>query len=162
MNDSTGPCAGGEGRSVEGETLRPAPDKAIAFLRQYCPAGPWVLTAIPIERGPTKTDTFRPETEADARDWIQRWNGAERHQVYFMANPPMRDLDKKASKEDVRDMVALYVDIDPKKGEDPAAARAAAIARLEEFKPAPSILIDSGGGVPVSYTHLTLPTSDLV
>lgn len=147
MNDSTEPGAGGEGRSVEGETLRPAPDKAIAFLRQYCPAGPWVLTAIPIERGPTKTDTFRPETEADAREWIQRWNGAERHQVYFMANPQMRDLDSKAKKSDVRDMAVLHVDIDPQKGEDPAAARAAAIANLEAFTPPPSIVIDSGGGV---------------
>ncbi|WP_257539598.1 RepB family DNA primase [Sphingobium sp. CFD-1] len=49
--------------------------------------------------------------------------------------------------EDVRDMAVLHVDIDPRKGEDPAAARAAAIARLDAFSPPPSIVIDSGGGV---------------
>ena len=147
MNEYSVPGTGDEGRSVEDMTLRPDPDKVIAFLRQYCPAGPWVLTAIPDGGGPTKTATFRPDSEADAREWIQRWNGAERHHVYFMANPPMRDLKKKAKKEDVRDMAVLHVDIDPRKGEEPAAARAAAIARLMAYRVEPSILIDSGGGV---------------
>lgn len=147
MNEYSVPEAGDEGRSVEDGELRPDPDKAIDFLRQYRPEGPWVLTAIPDGGGRTKTATFRPETEADAREWIQRWNGAECHHVYFMANPPMRDLDKKASKEDVLEMAVLHVDIDPKKGEDPAAARFAAIRDLEVFVPPPSIVIDSGGGV---------------
>ncbi|MCA0910071.1 primase-helicase family protein [Qipengyuania gaetbuli] len=119
---------------------------AIGFLRQYRPEGPWVLTAIPDGGGRTKTKTFQPETEAAAREWIQRWNEAERHHVYFMANPPMRDLDKKASKEDVKEAAVFYVDIDPKAGEDPAAARFAAIKDLEAFDPPPSIIIDSGGG----------------
>lgn len=147
MSEYSDSGSGREGGSVEGETaLRPDLDKTIGFLRQYCPAGPWVLTAIPAD-GPTKTETFRPATETAARVWIQRWNGAECHHVYFMVNPPMGDLKKKASKEDVRDMAVLHVDIDPKKGQDPAAARAAAIARLDAFKPPPSIVIDSGGGV---------------
>ncbi len=64
-----------------------------------------------------------------------------------MVNPAMRPLDKKGSKEDVRDAVAFWVDIDPKEGEDPATARAAAIARLEAFELRPSVIVDSGNGV---------------
>lgn len=153
MNEYSVSGSGDEGRSVEGEELRPDLDMAIGFLRQYRPEGPWVLTAIPDGGGRTKTKTFRPKTEAAAREWIQRWNGAERHHVYFMANPPMRDLDKKASKEDVREMAVLHVDIDPKKGEDPAAARFAARKDLEAAKhaPPPSFEIDSGGGVQAGW-----------
>ncbi len=65
--------------------------------------------------GPFKTETFRPETEAAGRDWVRRLNETEHH-IYFMVNPPMRDLDSKEKKEDVRDMAVLHVDIDPKKG----------------------------------------------
>lgn len=151
MNDSTGPDAGGEGRSVEGEELRPDLEIAFGFLRQYCPAGPWVLSAKKGKTGPFKTETFRPETEASGRAWVRRLNETEHH-IYFMVNPPMHDLDSKAKKEDVRDMAVLHVDIDPKKGADappPAETRAAAIAALEkaEHAPPPSIVIDSGGGV---------------
>ena len=142
MNEYSDPGAGDEGRTVE---LRPDLDAVTDFLQRYRSEGPWVLTAIPA-KGQTKTATFRTASAAEMCGWVERLNSAEYH-IYFMANPPMRDLDSKARKEDVRDMAVLHVDIDPGKGEDPAAARAAAIARLEAYVPPPSIVIDSGGGV---------------
>lgn len=152
MNDPNGPVGEGEGRSVADERdLRPDLDMAFDFLRQYSPAGPWVLSAKKGKADPFKTKTFRPQTEAAGRAWVERLN-LDRHHIYFMVNPPIRDLDNKAKKEDVRDMAVLHVDIDPKKGPDappPAEARTSAIAELEkaDHAPPPSIIIDSGGGV---------------
>ena len=141
---------------AKAEALRARPSARtstwhLASCASTAPAGPWVLSAKKGKTGPFKTKTFRPETEAAGRDWVRRLNETEHH-IYFMVNPPMRDLDSKAKKEDVRDMAVLHVDIDPKKGADappPAEARAAAIAALEkaEHAPPPSIVIDSGGGV---------------
>lgn len=137
------PGAKAEGLSELPETML---EDAIAFLRRVRPEGPWTLTGI-IPDGSTDTETFGPETEAKALAWLEARSG--RMNLYWMVNPAMRPLAKKAKKEDVKEAVAIWVDIDPKKGEDPEAARADAIARLEEGKhaPPPSIVIDSGGGV---------------
>jgi len=124
-------------------------EDAIAFLRRVKPDGPWTLTAILPERnsGPTETATFYPGGADKALAWLAARSG--RRNLYWMVNTPTRDLASKAKKEDVLEAVAVWVDIDPKGEEDPAAARADAIARLEEGKhaPPPSIVIDSGGGV---------------
>jgi len=149
--------SGGEGGSVEGESaLRPDLDGAIDFLRRVRPNGPWILTAILPERnsGPTHTATFGPDTADKARAWLEARSGLRN--LYWMVNTPMRPLTKKAERADVKEMVALWVDIDPKKrpglpDEEKVkhieAERASAIARLDAFSPPPSIVIDSGGGV---------------
>lgn len=140
------PGAGREGRRVARMTDLPEAklEEAIAYLRRFRPEGPWTLTGI-LPDGPTDTATFGPETEAEALAWLEARSG--RMNLYYMVNPAMRPLAKKGSKEDVEEAVAFWVDIDPKEGEDPAEARAAAIARLEAFEPRPSIIVDSGGGV---------------
>src|SRR3546814_4969624 len=116
-------------------------EDAIAFLRRVRPKGPWTLTAIFPERDgrPTQTATFGPETETEALAWLEARSG--RMNLYWMVNPALRPLSKKAERADVKEMVALWVDIDPKKGrdptkeQDPAAARADAIARLRSEEP---------------------------
>ncbi|WP_417322479.1 primase-helicase family protein [Erythrobacter aureus] len=155
MDEYSVPASAGEGRSVEDGALRPDLDKAFGFLHQYSPEGPWVLSAKKGKHDPFKTRTFRPETEAAGRDWVERLN-ASGHHIYFMANPPTRDLPKKAKKEDVRDMAVLHVDIDPKDPPKDATEpecvehfereRAEAFEKLAKFDPPPSITIDSGGG----------------
>ena len=137
------PGAKAEGLSELPEAML---EDAIAFLRRVRPEGPWTLTGI-IPDGSTDTETFGPETEAEALAWLEARSG--RMNLYWMVSTPMRPLTKKGSKEDVKEAVAIWVDMDPKKGEDPEAARADAIARLEEgtHAPPPSIVIDSGGGV---------------
>lgn len=134
----------GEKAEVLSEMPEAKLEDAIAFLRRVQPDGPWVLTGI-IPDGKTDTATFDPENEAQALTWLEARSG--RMNLYWMVNPAMRPLAKKASKEDVRDMIALYVDIDPGRGEDPAVARAGAISRLMKYRVEPSIVIDSGGGV---------------
>lgn len=145
MKHPNGPGGEGEGRSVADKPLEPRLEDAIAFLRRLRPEGPWTLTAIEPDGPGIDTKTFGPDTAAEALAWLGDRSG--RMNLYYMVNPAMRLLSKKAERADVKEMVALWVDIDPKKGEDPAAARADAIARLMGYRVPPSILIDSGGGV---------------
>lgn len=133
---------------AKAEGLRELPEAkledAIAFLKRVRPAGPWTLTSI-IPDGPTDTATFGSDSADKALAWLEARSG--RMNLYWMVNPAKRSLRSKAKKEDVEALALLHVDIDPGKGEDPAAARAAAIARLEAHSPPPSFVIDSGGGV---------------
>ena len=145
MNDSNRPGGEGEGRSVADSLPEARLEDAVAHLRKLRPDGPWTLTAIEPDGPGIDTKTFGPNTASDALAWLEARSG--RMNLYYMVNPAMRPLSKKATKEDVLEAVAIWVDIDPKKGEDPAAARADAIARLMNYRVPPSIVIDSGGGV---------------
>lgn len=141
----TGPV--GEGPTVEPDLPEAKLEEAIAFLRRVRPDGHWTLTAIFSERdsGPTQTETFGPDTADEALAWLEKRSG--RMNLYWMVNPALRPLDSKAKRADVKEMVALWVDIDPKGEGDGAADRSAARARLAAFSPSPSFVIDSGGGV---------------
>lgn len=160
MSEYSDSGSGGEGRRVGGETALPEArlEDAIAFLRRVRPEGPWTLTAILPERnsGPTETATFYPDGADKALAWLAARSG--HRNLYWMVNTPTRDLASKAKKEDVRELVMLHVDIDPKKSEDPAKeqdpaeARATALKALETYSPPPSFVIDSGGGVQAFWT----------
>ncbi len=103
----------------------PDTDAAVDFLERWTTGGPWVLTAIGVDRS-IETLTFRePER---AREWIAQHNG--RANLYFMVNPPTVDLRKKASREDVRELAWLHVDVDPRAGEDLEEERSRALALL--------------------------------
>lgn len=116
---------------------------AVDFLTHWQPDGPWCLTSI-VPDGPTTTRTFYPRDREAMRDWIAARIGREN--VYFAVNRVKRNITKKATKDDVGAVVALHVDCDPEPGVDIAEARAAILAKLEARDPAPSVIIDSGGG----------------
>jgi hypothetical protein len=127
------------------EVVEPNTRAALDFLQQWRASGPWVLTAIVVERGPTETRTFTEEEAA--RAWLDRHNG-ERN-IYFHVNPTTHHLDKKASVEDVAALAWLHVDIDPRPREDLDAERERALALLREPPgdvPPPTVIIFSGGG----------------
>lgn len=121
-------------------------DEALDHLKWFRSEGPWTLTAIYPDGGPTKTESFGPETEAECLRWLED-RTAEEMNLYFMVNPARTKLRSKAKKEDVEDLAWLHVDIDPRRGEDPAEARKAALKKLRDFTPPPSLIIDSGGGL---------------
>ena len=75
-------------------------DAAVEFLHGWAPEGPWVLTAIRTERKAIMTATFRPSSEEALRRWIDSYNG--KRNIYFHVNSPMRDLTKKAGREDIK------------------------------------------------------------
>jgi hypothetical protein len=128
------------------EEIKADLNEALKHLKWLRPEGPWTLTAIPPDRGPTRTATFGPDTEDKAFRWLEQQTSDELN-IYFMVNPARSRLTSKAKKEDVEELSWLHVDIDPKKGEDPAEARADALKKLQRFTPPPSLIIDSGGGL---------------
>src|SRR5205085_3092959 len=77
--------------------------------------------------------------------WLDQFNG-ERN-IYWHVNRCTRPLSKKAEKEDIKDVLMLHVDLDPRPGEDPAEERERAIKMLKEYNPPASVIIDSGGGI---------------
>ena len=117
---------------------------SVRFLKAFSPEGPWVLTAIVPDGGKTWTETFWPRTEQECHAWIESHQGIKN--LYFMVNPALRDLKTKAKKIDVDKMAWLHVDIDPRPGEDIDKERERAFALLQNFRPAPSVILDSGGG----------------
>ena len=128
----------------------PIPDTpaAIDFLRRYEPDGPWLLTAIRPDRKLIDTRTFRPGMDDDLAAWLGKHNG--NRNIYFSVNRPLRDLKKKAEREDIAEVRWLHVDIDPRAGEDLEAERARALGllttNLPAGVPAPTVIMFSGGG----------------
>lgn len=124
---------------------KPAPDRAAIreFLELAHPGGPWVLTAIPVEGGRTATETFRDAGQAAG--WAEAQNALPRN-VYWTVNRPRGEPDKKPKKEDIEEALFLHVDADPRKGEDVETERARILAELNAHRPAPTIIVDSGGG----------------
>ena len=130
--------------------LEPVPNTAaaVSFLKLVYPDGPWVLTAIRTDRKAIDTKTFRPSTEDDLLAWLNAYNG-ERN-IYWSTNPPVRDLSKKAEREDIKEVAYLHVDIDPRPGEDVEAEQTRIFDMLVEPTPRglppPTCVIFSGGG----------------
>lgn len=157
MSHSTESGSGGEESSVadNATALEPSLEDAVAHLKWLRPDGPWTLTAIPPDRGPTRTATFGPDTEDNALRWLEQ-QSADKLNLYFMVNPARTALSSKAKKEDVENLSWLHVDIDPRKkpegdetepGEWFEQERQRILAALQAFTPPPSLIIDSGGGL---------------
>lgn len=124
-------------------------DLAVEFLKQWQPKGLWVLTAISTDKKSIDTRTFSSKTKKEAANWIEQYNG-ERN-IYFHVNAALRELTKKADREDIKEVMALHVDIDPRAGEDLDVERKRALGlltdNLPQGVPPPSCVIFSGGGL---------------
>jgi hypothetical protein len=129
-----------------GTNIVPRTDEAISFLRLFRPDGPWVLTAIhPTKVGSIETQTFYPKDGINLAAWIGKYQGS--WNLYFMVNPPKADLTKKAEKTDVLAGEWLFIDVDPRPGEDIEIERTRAQKVVaDKIAQKPTIVIDSGGG----------------
>lgn len=117
---------------------------AVAFLESWFPDGPWVLTSIVPDGGKTDTRTFAAADLPRMHAWIDERQGVQ--SIYFTVNRTFRAMKKKPKKSDIAAAHALHVDVDPRVGEDLAEERERALRILREYDPAPTIIIDSGGG----------------
>lgn len=127
--------------------MEPNYEASLEFLRWWAAEGPWVLTAIDVERKGIETRTFRPAQAEEMRKWLEH-HGQTRN-IYFHVNPVLRDITKKATREDVKSLAWLHVDIDPRAGEDINEERKRALKLLLDPPgdlPKPSCIIFSGGG----------------
>ena len=123
-------------------------EAAIQFLKLVYPEGPWVLTAIRTDRKGVETRTFHPATEEELVEWLTAYHG--KRNIYWSVNPPVRDLQKKAAREDIKEVAYLHVDIDPRAGDDIKSEQKRCLGLLTINLPAsvppPTIILFSGGG----------------
>jgi hypothetical protein len=124
----------------------------VEFLTYMYPEGPWLLTAIPVERKSglhTDSHTFYPKDAKRIDKWLKDLDDGT-YNFYFSVNPPNRDMDKKATRLDIKELAFLHVDLDPRAGEDPEAERGRILdlltTGLPKDMPKPSCITDSGGG----------------
>lgn len=127
---------------------------AVDFLRHLQPEGPWLLTAIPVDRAhpdskAPPTRTFVPGEDAAVVEWLDSRAGGE-FNYYFSVNPPNQAMSKKARRLDIKEMRFLHVDLDPRAREDLDAERARIehllLVERPEGIPEPTAVTDSGGG----------------
>ena len=117
------------------------------FLQKWQPGGPWVVTAIGVDRKSMETRTFDQESAFDLIAWLGE-NDGERN-LYFNVNPTKEPVSKKTDKLDMAALAWLHVDVDPREGEDIAAEQARILALFQS--PPPGIppatcVVYSGGG----------------
>jgi hypothetical protein len=117
-------------------------NEAIEFLEMLRPGGPWLLTAI-IPDG--TTDTITAQTADEARGFVATYYG--QRNLYYSVNPTRKPMNKKASKTDIAAIEYLPSDLDPKPNETSEAAKARYLAEIENLKPSPTAIIDSGNGL---------------
>lgn len=125
--------------------------EAVEFLRAFhgdknCT---WVLTAIAPERkGGIVTATFPATSWSAAAEFVERWDG-ERN-VYFLPAWPAGMLRKKPAKGDIAHTNYLWVDLDPRAGEELTEERQRILSLLLEPPSAipgpPTFVVDSGRG----------------
>jgi hypothetical protein len=127
--------------------IEPNYQAALNFLHRWLPGGPWVLTAIAVDKKEIETRTFQLGEDAPMMEWL-RENGASRN-IYFHVNPTLRPLSKKAERSDIASLAWLHVDIDPRPGESLAEEQTRALAMLRSppggLPPATCINFSGGG-----------------
>lgn len=116
------------------------------FLSTIHPDDVWVLTAITGD-GDITTESFLPEETTRLETWLDLNSGRN---IYYSLNPTrFRKVTTKLTKEGIRGVKFLHVDIDPEKGEDLEEAQAR-IEKLLATPPEgivpPSLVVFSGGG----------------
>jgi hypothetical protein len=142
--------------------MTPDNESAIDFCKMYSTDGRITLTAIRPDRKAISTKTFHLSDTAPLLEFLQLYNG-ERN-IYFGVNPAIRDISKKAEREDIKEVTYLHVDLDPRacESKDPKCIEqhfAAEVDRLlqelhinhQDKLPPPTFTIFSGGGIQGFY-----------
>jgi hypothetical protein len=121
------------------------PDEAIAFLRALQPDGPWVLDTA---KGGRMRRHARLADDAAVRDFVQATAGRD---TYALLGIPNEGVTGQPDKAAMRGAAVLWVDLDPRAGEDLEEGRARlhalANGRRPPGAPPPSLVVDSGRGL---------------
>ncbi|MEO1015360.1 MAG: DUF5906 domain-containing protein [Pseudomonadota bacterium] len=119
------------------------------------------MTAI-VPDGRISTATFTAEQTDTMMEWVASKVGHEN--LYCQVNSSGdKSLTRKASKSDIVAAEFLHVDLDAPGGvsaDELPGARTKLLEKLREFGPAPSAILDSGGGYQ-AFWRLSEPTEDL-
>lgn len=120
----------------------------LEFLYRWSPVGPWVLTAISQDRKKVETRTFFSDQFKELELWVDE--NSKLCNLYFQINPVMREKNSRPGREDILEMSWLFVDIDPRVGEDLQSEKQRILKQLTDDIPKnipkPSCIISTGGG----------------
>ncbi len=122
------------------------------FLDTYPhPDGRVLLVAIHPDTGEITAASYDLPAQVDrAVLWISDRNERDGCNLYWTVNATREPMGKKPLAADISAMHALYVDIDPRVGEDFGDERVRILGLLDDSPPGvpgpPSLVIDSGGG----------------
>jgi hypothetical protein len=119
-------------------------DDLLAFLRWLRPDGPWVLDTC---KEPRANAAFGPHQEDDLRAFVARHAGRD---TYLLIGLPAEGVAGQPKKTQMCGAEVLWVDLDPRAGEDLSRERERMLALLTTARPAalppPSVIVDSGRG----------------
>lgn len=121
---------------------------ATDFLQIDRRDGPWLPIAIDPEKPKNSRGAIRARLcrqIEDAADFIRNNNGI--CNLYYPLNRVREGVTQKPTKLDIEVIEYLHADLDPRKGESPAAAKARYLANLNRYPRWPSAIIDSGNGI---------------
>ena len=120
-------------------------ERVTHFLKTIRPEGPWLIW-VKFPDGPCFTRTFHPGQEEALNKLID--SNINSNNLYFLLNHQTGDFNdtKNPEKNQMKFMDFVHVDIDPDHRKDFNEERAAILGNLTSYKPAPSFIIDSGGG----------------
>lgn len=118
---------------------------SLGFLRLIYPDGPWMLTAISVDKKSIEARTFESSETEDVIAWLTLHKAKN---LYYSVNQPTQNAreKRKLSKTDIHSVHFLHVDVDPRAGEDVDAEQARILAQLTTYKIPPSVIVFSGGG----------------
>lgn len=146
-SDTDSPNIAGIEGTGESEGLLPSKEAVREALRLIHPAGPWHVSA-KREKG-FIGKVYAPDAEGGAAGWAVAQNRTLNTYVSLAALRAGWQGDK-AKKEDVASVGWLWVDLDPRAGEDLDLERARLLGLLTtdlpKGVPPPSVIIDSGRG----------------
>lgn len=127
------------------DSLQPDFSKSLAFLKLLYPDGPWMLTAISIDKKKITAETFQASEEQRVLQWLKLH---EQFNLYYSVNQPIESAyeKRKLAKTDVHTVHYLHVDVDPRVGEDVNAEQERIKKRIEGYHIKPTFVIFSGGG----------------
>lgn len=97
------------------------------------------------KKGIFETRSFASRNAAEMEEWLE--GRVERGNIYYSINPALAPQNKKLERENIKELVSLHVDLDPRIDESQDEALARLVKKLEGLKQPPTCIIASGGGV---------------
>lgn len=126
--------------------MTPDYDESIRFLRLIYPSGPWMLTAISVDKKAIDARTFEgPNEEIETLEWLRQHG---QRNLYYAVNEPIREAyaKRKLSKTDVLRAHFVHVDVDPRDGEELESEQRRIRDQVLGYRIRPSVVVFSGGG----------------
>lgn len=125
--------------------MKPDFTVSLSFLRSIYPTGPWMLTAITVDKKAIDARTFDEADESAMMEWLGRYH--DRNLYYSVNQPTTAAREKrKLSKADVSQVHFLHVDVDPRVGEPVEKEQERIFAELCSYRIRSSHCVFSGGG----------------